>query len=343
MNRWNEIKELTRIRLLLFLRQPEAIFWVFVFPVVLAAVLGFAFRSTGPAPSKIAIVSGPGAEALQATLSKVERLEIELIDAESGRRKLRRAAIDVLVEPASQPGQLPGLVLDPQREEGEAARLRVLLALGETPPALPITEMNEAGARYIDFLFPGLLGMNLMGTSLWMIGFTVADLRQKKLLKRMLVTPMHRTSFLLSFLLSRLVFFVLETAALVAFGAFVLGVPFRGDVISFALLCLLGTVAFAGLGLLTAARTRTTQGTSGLMNLIMMPMWLLSGVFFSYERFPEAVHPLLRALPLTALNDALRALLIDGSGLLGIGVELAVLAGWGVVTYFVSLTFFRWE
>lgn len=343
MNRWNEIKELTRVRLLLFLRQPEAIFWVFVFPVVLAAVLGFAFRSTGPAPSKIAIVSGPGAAALQDTLGKVERLEIEIIDAESGRRKLRRAAIDVLVEPASQPGQLPGLVLDPQREEAEAARLRVLLALGQTPPALPITEMNEAGARYIDFLFPGLLGMNLMGTSLWMIGFTVADLRQKKLLKRMLVTPMHRTSFLLSFLLSRLVFFVLETAALVAFGAFVLGVPFRGDLISFALLCLLGTVAFAGLGLLTAARTRTTQGTSGLMNLIMMPMWLLSGVFFSYERFPEAVHPLLRALPLTALNDALRALLIDGAGLLGIGVELAVLAGWGVVTYFVSLTFFRWE
>jgi ABC-2 type transport system permease protein len=343
MNRWNELKELTRIRVLLFLRQPEAIFWVFVFPVILSAVLGFAFRSTGPAPSKIGVVSGPGAEALQATLSKAERLEIELIDAEDGRRKLRRAAIDVLVVPPAAPGQLPGLVLDPQREEGEAARLRVLLALGETPPALPITELNEAGARYIDFLFPGLLGMNLMGTSLWMIGFTVADLRQKKLLKRMLVTPMHRSSFLLSFLLSRLTFFALEISALVAFGAFVLGVPFRSDVISFGLVCLLGTVVFAGLGLLTASRARTTQGTSGLMNLIMMPMWLLSGVFFSYERFPEAVHPLLRALPLTALNDALRALMIDGTSLLGIGVELVVLAGWGVVTFFVALMFFRWE
>lgn len=343
MNRWNELKELTRIRLILFWRQPEAIFWVFVFPVLLAVVLGFAFRSTGPAPSKIGIVSGPGAEDLQTRLSKVDLMEVELIDAENGRRKLRRAAIDVLVQPASQPDQLPGLVLDPQRQEGEAARMRVLLALGETPPALPITELNEAGARYIDFLFPGLLGVNLMGTSLWMIGFTVADLRQKKLLKRMLVTPMHRSSFLLSFLLSRLVFFALETAALVAFGAFVLGIPFRSDPISFGVVCLLGAVVFAGLGLLTAARTRTTQGTSGLMNLIMMPMWLLSGVFFSYERFPEAVHPLLRALPLTALNDALRALMIDGTGLFGIGVELAVLAAWGVVTFFVSLTFFRWE
>lgn len=343
MNRWNELKELTRIRVLLFLRQPEAIFWVFVFPMILSAVLGFAFRSTGPAPSKIGVVSGPGAEALQATLGKVERLEVEVVDADTGRRKLRRAAIDVLVTPATEPGQLPGLLLDPQREEGEAARLRVLLALGETPPALPITELNEAGARYIDFLFPGLLGMNLMGTSMWMIGFTVAELRQKKLLKRMLVTPMHRSSFLLSFLLSRLVFFTLEITALVAFGVFALGIPFRIDPLSFGLLCLLGTVVFAGLGLLTAARTRTTQGVSGLMNLIMMPMWLLSGVFFSYERFPEAVHPLLRALPLTALNDALRALMIDGTGLLGVGVELAVLAAWGVVTFFVSLTFFRWE
>jgi ABC-type multidrug transport system permease subunit len=343
MNRWNELKELTRIRLLLFLRQPESIFWVFVFPVILSAVLGFAFRSSGPAPSKIGVVRGPGAEALQATLGKVERVEIELVDAEDGRRKLRRAAIDVLVEPASEPGALPGLVLDPQREEGEAARLRVLLALGQTPPAPRITEMNEAGARYIDFLFPGLIGANLMGTSLWMIGYTVAEIRQKKLLKRMLVTPMHRSSFLLSFLLSRLLFFTLETAALVAFGTLALGIPFRSDVLSFGLLCLLGAVVFSGLGLLTASRTRTTQGTSGLMNLIMMPMWLLSGVFFSYERFPEAVHPLLRALPLTALNDALRALLIDGAGLLGIGVELAVLAAWGVVAFFVSLAFFRWE
>jgi ABC-2 type transport system permease protein len=346
MSRWSELKELTRIRVLLVLRQPEALFWMFVFPAILAAVLGYAFRSAGPEPSKVGIVAGPGAEALHARLAAAEHLDVEILDADAGRRKLRRAALDVLVLPSEAsetPGAMPGLVMDPQRQEADTARLRVLLALGQPPPELPVTAVTEAGARYVDFLYPGLLGANLMGGGLWMVGFTVAELRQKKLLKRMLVTPMSRASFLLSFLLSRLVFLVLEVAVLVGFGMLVLGIPFRTDVISFALLCLLGAATFAGLGVMAAARTRTTQGASGLINLLTMPMWLLSGVFFSYERFPEAVHPLLRALPLTALNDGLRALLIDGAGLPGIGLELAVLVGWGVGTFAVALAVFRWE
>jgi ABC-2 type transport system permease protein len=343
MRRWNELKELTRIRVLLVLRQPEALFWMFVFPAILAAVLGFAFRSAGPEPSKAAIVAGPGAEALHARLAGSEHLDVEIIDADGARRKLRRAAVDVLVVPSEAPGAWPGLVLDPQRPEADTARLRVLLALGQPPPDLPVTRVTEAGARYVDFLYPGLLGSNLMGGGLWMVGFTVAELRQKKLLKRMLLTPMGRSSLLFSFLLSRLVFLVLEVVVLVGFGMLVLGIPFRTDVISFTVLCLLGSATFAGVGVLAAARTRTTQGASGLINLLTMPMWLLSGVFFSYERFPEAVHPILRALPLTALNDGLRALLIDGASLPGIGMELAVLAGWGLGTFFVALAIFRWE
>ncbi len=343
MSRWSELKELTRIRVLLILREPEALFWMFVFPAILAAVLGYAFRSAGPEPSKAGIVAGPGAEAMHARLAGREHLEVEIIDAEPGRRKLRRAALDVLVVPSEDASALPGLVLDAQRQEADTARLRVLLALGQPPPELPVTRVTEAGARYVDFLYPGLLGANLMGGGLWMVGYAVADLRQKKLLKRMLVTPMGRSSFLLSFLLARLMFLVIEVSVLVGFGMLVLGIPFRADALSFCLLCLLGAATFAGMGVMAAARTRTTQGASGLINLLTMPMWLLSGVFFSYERFPEAVHPLLRALPLTALNDGLRALLIDGVGLFGIGMELAVLAAWGLGAYFVALVIFRWE
>lgn len=343
MSRWNELKELTRIRVLLVVRQPEALFWMFIFPALLAAVLGYAFRSAGPEASKIGVVSGPGAEALHARLVAAEHVEAELIELEAGRRKLRRAALDLLVLPADAPEALPGLLLDPQREEADTARLRVLMALGQAPPALPVTHVTEAGARYVDFLYPGLLGANLMGGGLWLVGYTVAELRQKKLLKRMLVTPMGRSSFLFSFLLSRTVFLVLELAVLIGFGLLALGVPFRSDPISFAVVCLLGSATFAGVGLMAAARTRTTQGASGLINLLTMPMWVLSGVFFSYERFPEAVQPTLRALPLTALNDALRALLIDGASLAGIGLELAIMAGWTVATFFVALVAFRWE
>ncbi len=185
--------------------------------------------------------------------------------------------------------------------------------------------------------------MNLMGTGMWGIGFAIADVRRRKFLKRLLVTPMRRSSFFLSFMLSRLVFLLLELTVLAGFGRWILGVPFNGDLLSFAIVTLLGALTFAGLGILVAARVRTIEGVSGLMNLVMMPMWLASGVFFSYERFPDALHPVLRLLPLTGLNDALRAIMIDGESILQQGPELAMLAGWCVLSFLLALKIFRWE
>lgn len=333
-----ELLELTRHRTLSLLRQPEAVFWVFVFPIVLAAVLGFAFQGRAPAPSLVGVVGEPGAwtERLETDpLLQLTRFET-LAEAE---RRLAGGHVDALVlsvEPAE-------LRLDPARPEAEVARLRVLVAVGNvSPEVLTIRPVTENGARYIDFLFPGLLGMNLMGTGLWAIGFAVADLRQRKVLKRFLVTPMRRSSFLGSFLTSRLMFLAAELALLTWFGAWVLDVPFRSSLVAFALLCTFGAVAFSAIGLLVASRTRTVQGVSGLLNLVMVPMWLGSGVFFSYERFPEAIHPFLRALPLTALNDALRAGMIDGAGLADVLPELAVMGIWTVVPFVVALRVFRW-
>ena len=203
--------------------------------------------------------------------------------------------------------------------------------------------MTETGSRYVDFLFPGLLGMNLMGTGMWGIGFAMADVRRKKFLKRLMCTPMRKSSFFLGFILSRLVFLVLELAVLVGFAKFVLGVPFEGDIISFAIICFVGAATFAGLGILVASRARTIEGVSGLMNLVMMPMWLASGVFFSYERFPDAMHPFLQVLPLTALNDALRAVMIDGAGLLSLLPEIGIMLAWCVASFVVALKIFRWE
>ena len=340
--RWAELRELTRHRTLTFVRQPEAVFWVFAFPIVLAAVLGFAFRSSGPAPSLIGVLEEHGAAPLVLRLGAAERVElVRFADRESAERALRTGRIDLLLsDPAADP---PALRLDPARAEAELARLRVLVARGDVPAsALAIDEVRERGARYLDFLFPGLLGMNLMGTGVWAIGFAVADLRQRKVLKRLLVTPMRRSSFLASLLLARLVFLAAEVLVLLLFGVWVLDVPFRTDPFSFAVLCLLGSIAFCGLGLLAASRVKTLEGASGMMNLILMPMWLGSGVFFSYERFPDAVHPLLRALPLTALNDALRGVMLEGAPLVAYPLELSVLAIWTVVPFALALRLFRW-
>jgi ABC-type multidrug transport system permease subunit len=269
-------------------------------------------------------------------------MEAELAtDAASAARGLRKGRVDVLVEQ----GEPPRLRFDPARQEALIARLRVEAALrGEPAEALLELQPEQViGSRYVDFLFPGLLGMNLMGTGLWSIGFAIAEMRQRKLLRRLLVTPMRRSSFLASILLARLVFLLAELSILTSFGAWVLDVPMRGSLAAFVLTSLLGAVAFAGLGLLAASRVRTIQGASGMLNLVMLPMWLGSGVFFSYERFPEVLHPILRLIPLTALNDALRALMLDGDGLASQAAPLSVLALWGGVSFVLAVRLFRWE
>jgi ABC-type multidrug transport system permease subunit len=203
--------------------------------------------------------------------------------------------------------------------------------------------VTEHGSRYIDFLIPGLLGMNLMGTGIWGTGFAIVDMRQKKLLKRLLVTPMKRTNFLFAQMLSRFLFLVFEVAVITVFGVWALGVPFRGSFLAFAFVCTLGALCFAGIGLLVASRSQTVEGVSGLMNFVMLPMWLLSGVFFSYENFPAVFHPLIRLLPLTALNDGLRGIMLEGEAATALLVETGVLLVWTVGGFLVSLRVFRWS
>ena len=237
---------------------------------------------------------------------------------------------------------------DPARPDSRTARLAVDDALQRAAGRRDVAEVREQtftepGARYIDFLIPGLLGLNLMGNGLWGLGFAIVQARTQKLLKRLAATPMKRWHFLLSFMLSRLVFLVLEVAAILAFGYFVFNVKVHGSFLNVMLIALLGALAFAGIGLLVAARTKTIEGVSGLMNLVMLPMWLLSGSFFSSARFPDVLQPFIKALPLTALNDALRAVMNDGATLSANAIGIGVLVAWGLVSFVVALKIFRWQ
>ncbi|HET8655503.1 MAG TPA: ABC transporter permease, partial [Longimicrobiaceae bacterium] len=199
------------------------------------------------------------------------------------------------------------------------------------------------GGRYIDWLIPGLIGLNLMSTGMWGIGFGIVNMRQKKQLKRLTATPMRRSDFLLSQMIARLVFLVIEVAPIVLFALFAFDVRVQGSLIDLAVVVVLGALTFAGLGLLTAARARTVEGVSGIMNVVMMPMFILSGVFFSARRFPDVVQPLIQALPLTALNDALRAVYNDGLSLTAVPGELLILVAWMVLTFALALKLFRWQ
>jgi ABC-2 type transport system permease protein len=217
-------------------------------------------------------------------------------------------------------------------------------ASGRADPWVPRDEaVVIEGSRYIDWLLPGLLGMNIMGTGLWSVGFSIVQARTRHLLKRLLATPMRRGHFLLSHLLGRLVFLGLEVGVLLLFGWLAFGVPIRGSLATLGAVALLGALSFGGIGLLVASRARTVEGVSGLLNVVMLPMWVLSGVFFSASNFPGEMQPIIRALPLTALNEALRAVMMDGAGPWQIGPQVAVLGAWGVAGFAIALRIFRWK
>ena len=336
--------ELTIARFKEFVRETEALFWVFAFPLLMTLALGFAFREKAPDRIPIGVIEGPAAKSRMDALGKSPALMPRLYSESEGREDLRRGKISLLVEGGAEPVYR----FDPTRPDARTARLEADDALQQAAGRRSVfaakeVRVEEQGSRYIDFLVPGLLGMNLMGTGMWGIGFSIVNSRMKKLLKRLLATPMRKSQFLLAQFLSRLVFLVLEVAFLVIFAWLVFDVRVNGSLWLFALICLLGGAAFAGLGLLIASRARTLEAVSGLMNLSMVPMWICSGVFFSYERFPDAAKPFIRALPLTALNDALRGVMNDAYSVGQLLPELGVLVAWTVVTYVIGLKIFRWQ
>lgn len=338
------LAQLSLTRMLAFLREPEAIFWVFAFPILLALALGIAFRSQGIPRSAVVIATGTGDGALLRALQRSPDLAVRVLPPDQADQELSRGKALVLVRP----GDPPRLVFDPSRPETRLAQITVKDALERAAGREDRLEIRtdtrmRPGSRYIDFLIPGLIGLNLLGTGMWGVGFPIANARQLKLLKRMVATPMRRSDYLLSLMVARLVFLALEVIAIVAFGWLVFGVVMRGSWPGFVAVSLLGGFAFSALGLLVACRARTIEAVSGLMNVAMLPMWLMSGSFFSADRFPSFLQPFIRALPLTAANDAYRALMNEGAAFGQILPELGVLLAWSVACFTLAMLWFRWE
>jgi len=336
--------QLTLARWRSFYREPSTIFWAFVFPIILAMALGIAFRNKPPEPVWAAVQKGDGAHDVFHALQASSDVKVELLDAQAAHEALRTGRVSIVVVP----GTPRTYQFDPTRPESRLARAVVDDVLQradgrQDPTAVRDARVTEPGSRYIDFLVPGLLGLNLMSSGMWGIGYVIVEMRTRKLIKRLLATPMKKRDFLIAFAAMRGLFLVGELPLLIGFAFLAFHVGVRG---SFALLlacATLGALTFAGLGLLTASRAQNTQTANGLINLVQMPMFLLSGVFFPAERFPDVLQPVIRALPLTALNDALRGIMINGAGIAGIARPMLIVCAWGLVSFLVSLKLFRWR
>ncbi len=345
--RWSGYRHLLWVRMLELKREPEIIFWVFGFPLLLSLGLGIAFRNKPVTTTSVAIVAGDGAQETMSMLtgrSAHSAIRVTVLSREEALREFRLGKFDLVVEPTSQ-----GITYDydPARPESVLSREEVddvlQSAAGRKDAVATRSQASsQPGSRYIDFLIPGLIGMGLMNSGMWGIGFSLVDMRQRKLLKRFVATPMRRSDFLLAVMSSRLVLMVAEVGVLLLFGVLVFHMPVAGSLWTLLLLGSFGAVAFGAVGLLTACRAQKIETASGLINLVMMPMWIFSGVFFSYEHFPAIAQPFIKALPLTALNDALRAIILEGASLPSQSLRLLVLLLWGGISFFLALRWFRW-
>jgi ABC-2 type transport system permease protein len=343
----DSLRELTLTRFREFVREPEALFWALLFPILLSVGLGLAFRNRPAERAHVGVVvERPADRAILEALRQSSGIEAESLDAAAARLALRTGRIALVARASDSSGVV--YEFDDTRPDARIARLvaddAIQRGQGRADPvAVSEQQVRERGSRYIDFVVPGLLGLGLMGNGVWSIGFAIVDARRKKLLKRFMATPMSRAEYLVSFLISRFVLLVVEVSLLVGFAALVFDVPLRGSLVELAAICMLGALSFCALGLFVAARPRTIEGANGLMNLAMVPMWILSGVFFSAENFPRALQPAIQALPLTAVNDALRANMLRGAGFDVVGPELAIMLAWGVICFVLALRLFRWR
>ena len=345
-NRPNPLLQLTLMRMRTSIREPGVLFWAFGFPIVLSLALGIAFRNRGPEPTVVAYSPDlPPVTRAALSAAKIDGKELPPAEAASA---LRSGKVSLLLSPD---GDTPeGLVykFDPTRPEARLARATVDMVLQKAAgQPSPITvrdeEINEPGSRYIDFLIPGLIGMNLMSGSMWGIGWIIVEMRVRKLLKRLLAAPMRRRDLLLSFGLGRLVIIPFELLTILLFARLAFDVRVMGSYLALALVAFGGSACFAAMAIGVASRAQNTETVSGLMNLVMMPMFIASGVFFASSHFPEAIQPFIKALPLTAMCDGLRAVMIDGGGVLAVLPYLLILALWTVPSFALGLRFFRWR
>ena len=367
--RWSGYRHLLWARILELKREPEVVFWVFIFPLLLAAGLGIAFRNKPADITSVVVIAGDGAQKTLAMLQssadrsssdkrssdksssnkspseKNSTIRATVLDRDAALSAFHVGKYDLVIE--SNPDGSYTYYYDPARPESVLSRAEIDAALqsaaGRKDAVTTSSKSSsEPGSRYIDFLIPGLLGMNLMNSGMWGVGFALVEMRQRKLLKRFVATPMRRSDFLLALTSSRLVLMVIEVGLLLGFGVLVFHMRVQGSILAVIFLGMLGAVTFGGVGLLTACRAQKIESVSGLINLVMMPMWIFSGVFFSYQKFPAVAHPFIKALPLTALNDALRSTIIEGATLGSQSGRLLVLAVWGGVSFVLALRWFRW-
>ncbi|EKR66676.1 ABC-2 family transporter protein [Leptospira weilii str. 2006001853] len=355
--------QLINIQLKEFYREPAILFWAFVFPIAMAGILGIAFKNRGSEEVKIAILENSYQleelkKILDSTRDKNEKSKEKTLASDSDKlpslkflvlskneaiRDLKRGKLNVIVE-RTQGGKIR-FFFDTDNPNGQRDYLLILAKIRSryTDFELQVDRLDSKGVRYIDYLVPGMLAMGVMNSCLWGVGWNLIEMRMKKLLRRMSATPMSKLSFLISFFFTRLIVTTIESVILLGFTLFTFENALEGSFGAIIMIFLSGNFAFSCIGIFVGSRAANSQVGNGLINAVTFPMMILSGVFFSYQNFPEIVLPIIKNLPLTLMADSLRTVFIEGAGFISVIPAVVGLFVYGIVFLFVGNKIFRWS
>ncbi|OMI16837.1 ABC transporter permease [Leptospira weilii serovar Heyan] len=355
--------QLINIQLKEFYREPAILFWAFVFPIAMAGILGIAFKNRGSEEVKIAILENSYQleelkKILDSTRDKNEKSKEKNLASDSDKlpslkflvlskneaiRDLKRGKLNVIVE-RTQGGKIR-FFFDTDNPNGQRDYLLILAKIRSryTDFELQVDRLDSKGVRYIDYLVPGMLAMGVMNSCLWGVGWNLIEMRMKKLLRRMSATPMNKLSFLISFFFTRLIVTTIESVILLGFTLFTFENALEGSFGAIIMIFLSGNFAFSCIGIFVGSRAANSQVGNGLINAVTFPMMILSGVFFSYQNFPEIVLPIIKNLPLTLMADSLRTVFIEGAGFISVIPAVVGLFVYGIVFLFVGNKIFRWS
>jgi ABC-type multidrug transport system permease subunit len=345
-----------------FVREPSAMFWSFGFPILMAIGLGLAFSGKKEIMHGVALIpsSNPQEVLVRNTFfgggTATDTLIDKRFENENGRTRyvfhitswdnaevlMKRGVISSILT------EEKGKIIyhyDPLNPEAELIQIQLSNFfkygdLGQDTGS--IKPLKTLGMRYIDFLIPGLLTLGVMMSIMWGVCYSLIEKRSKKLLRRMVATPMRKTDFMTSYWASRLILTIFDTAVLLIFGYFFFGVVIQGSIAALILIFLAGNIAFFGMAILISSRTSNTQVGNGLISLITTPMMVVSGIFFSYQNFPPWAIKVIQWLPLTKFTDEVRGIVNEGAGILDVLDGVAILGIFGAVTFFIGLRVYKW-
>jgi ABC-2 type transport system permease protein len=340
----NSLIQLILVHFRNFFREPAILFWALVFPILMAWVLGIAFSSKGESQSTVYILNEDsrltGTRVFGQGTGNSFRIHFELKDQEQAVRAIKRGEISMY---AKTKGDSVIYYFDPKNAEAQILHLVIERELNNRAVAESrIQPLDTRGTRYIDFLIPGLIALGIMNSCLWGISWTLIETRMKKLMRRMVATPMKRSFFLASHVVTRIILGGVETILLLLFAWLYFDITITGSFIGFITIFLSGIIAFSGIGILTASRTDKSEIGGGIINAVTLSMTILSGIFFNYHSFPDWAISFIQVLPLTLLADGIRAIFIEAASFTEVLIPSAILLAIGTTCFIVGLKIFKW-